>query len=545
MKTRLWLVALLALALLIAACGQAAPTEPAQAPAEPAVAEPAEPAAQSVAGGTVTRALTSEPTSLDPHGPPGSGQNILLPYLFDTLVFRDTENNYLPLLATSWEIEEEGRAITFQLRDDVVFHDGTPLDAAAVVFSFERFRELGARSPVAGGLQDISGIEALDGNRVRFTFATPSAVFFSTISMPYAGIVSPTAVEQLGENFAQQPVGTGPFKLASWDPGLSIVLEPNPDYAWGPPVVANSGAPTVDQAVFKVIPDATTQLAAFQAGEVDIIFLNQPEHLQRLREDPAVQLIETPMNSLAYLGFNCQRAPFDDVRVRQALAAAINKDEIVQLALGGVGSPAFAFMADSLPGFSAELQQYERSYDPAQTATLLTAAGFVQTDAGWERDGQLLQIELLTSTRAPNQAVATIIQSQLQAVGVPLNIQQLDGPSVLKTAGEGSYDVLLWRYDWNDSDVLNIYLGSDRIGQTNRSFYANGDVDALFEQAAHELDQTQRSQYYVDAQEILLEDVPWQPLYAPVDALAISQRVQGFTLGPMARVLLNDAYVTE
>jgi len=240
--------------------------------------------------GVVIRALTSEPSGLDPHGPPGSGQNVLLPYLFDTLVFRDVDNTYKPFLAESWEVAPDGKTITFQLREGVTFHDGTPMDAQTVVFTFERFKEKGAKNPLAGGIMDIASIEAVDSHTVRFHFDQPSAIFFGTLSMPYAGILSPTAVKEAGDAFAQKPVGTGPFKLDQWEPGVSITLVRNPDYQWGPPVVQNQGPPHIEKATFKVIPDAATQLAALQAGEVDVLFVNQPGQILRLREEENVQL---------------------------------------------------------------------------------------------------------------------------------------------------------------------------------------------------------------------------------------------------------------
>jgi peptide/nickel transport system substrate-binding protein len=537
----LFIALLIALLALTACTAPAAPTQN-----EEAAAQPVDSAGTPVDGGVVTRALTTEPSGLDPHGPPGSGQNVILPYIFDTLIYLDGDNVLHPFLAESWEISEDGKTITFSLRPDVTFHDGTPMNADAVVFTFERFMELGGKSPVAGGLRNITSVEAVDENTVAFHFEEPSATFFSTIALPYAGIISPTAVEQAGEEFARQPVGTGPFMLDSWEPGVSITLKSNPDYNWGPADVENKGAPYIDAAAFKVIPDASAQLAAFQAGEVDIIFVNQPAHLEKLKQEEEVQLQEMVFNSLVYLGFNTSRAPFDDVNVRRALAHAIDKDALVEIAVGGVGQPACQFMASTLPGYDPALCADAPAYDPEEAKALLAEAGFTQNDQSqWERDGEILQATILTSTRPPNGDVATMIQAQLAAIGVPIDIQQLDARAVLKTATAGDYDIILWRYGWNDPDVLNIYLGSDRIGRTNRSFYSNPAVDEIFAQTARELDPDARAQLYVEAQKLLMQDMPWIPLYEPVNVIAISGRVQDTVIGPMGRVLLNDARVIE
>ncbi|NTW00941.1 MAG: ABC transporter substrate-binding protein, partial [Oscillochloris sp.] len=449
-----------------------------------------------VTGGSVIRAITAEPTSLDPHAAPGSGQNIILPYMFDTLIFRAMDNSYQPHLAQSWEIAPDGKTITFVLRDDVMFHDGTPLNADAVVFTFKRFMQ--AKTSAGEGLAGITGVEALDPQTVRFTFSEPSAVFFSTLATPYAGIVSPTAVAAAGEAFGQKPVGSGPFKLAEWQQGTAVVLERNPDYHWSPATITNLGAPYIDRVIFKVIPDASTQLAALQAGEADLIFINSPSHINKLKNDSSVELIETQLNSLVYLGFNCAKVPFNDPKVRQALSYAVNKDEILQAGLGGTGQVAFAPMAPTLPGFDSSLKQYELGYDPAKASALLTEAGFsAGADGILMKDGQPLSLTLLTFSRAPNEDVAILLQSQLKAIGVNVAIQQFDTATAAKAASAGEYDLLLWRYDRNDADVLNVNLHSSRIGSSNRFGYSNPQVDTLLDQAAHELDEATRAQLYV------------------------------------------------
>jgi peptide/nickel transport system substrate-binding protein len=341
-------------------------------------------------------------------------------------------------------------------------------------------------------------------------------------------------------------VGSGPFVVDEWETGQSITLNRNPDYDWGPPIVENQRSPHLDALVYKVIPDATTQLAALEADEVNVLFINQPAHKLKLEKDEAVQLEEALMNDLIYLGFNAQKSPFDEVLVRQALSHAVNKDEIVNVGLGGLGQAAFAPLPPGIPGFDESLKEHELGYDIEQAKALLAEAGFQQNDdRSWERDGQPLQGKLLTSTRAPNKEVATLLQSQLKAIGVPVEIEQLDSRAVMAAASEGQFDLLLWRYGWNDPDALNIFLSSDRIGRTNRVGYSNPEFDALVGQGATELDDATRLDLYLQAQEIVLQDAPWQPLYNPLNVMAMSEHVQGTQIGHMGRLLLNDARVVE
>ena len=494
----------------------------------------------------LARAMTSEPASLDPHGPASSGLSLALPYLFDTLVTRDVDNTIVPLLAESWETAEDGKAITFTLKSNVIFHDGTPLDAEAVKFSFDRFKEIGARSPIYAGINQIDSVEAVDNTTAVFRFAEPTATIWSTLSMPYAAVVSPdsiAAMEQTGEGY---PIGTGPFLLEEWQSGQSLTLRRNADYNWGPPTMDNTSAPYLDAMVFKIIPDAATQIAALEAGDVDVVFINQPSHKAKLEQDADIEMHETILNSLIYLGFNNQKSPFDDPVVRRALSHAVDKQQIVDLALGGLGMAAFAPLPPTLPGFDPSLQEYEADFNPQEAKRLLQDAGFEQTnDGGWQRDDETLSVKLITSARSPNGDVATVLQSQLQAIGVPVEIEQLDAKAVMDATGSGDYDLLLWRYDWNDPDALNIFLSTDRIGSTDRVAYSNPEVDELLRQGALEIDQQERLKYYIEAQKLILQDAPWQPLYNPIDAIAVAKRIQGVEAGYMGRLLVNDAQVVE
>ena len=167
-------------------------------------------------GGRLVRAMTAEPAQIDPQGAPSSGLSLVLPYLFDTLVIRDVDNSIHPLLADSWATAADGKTITMTLKPGVLFQDGTPLTAEAVKFTFERFKAKGVASPIYGGIQEIGAIEVVDDLTVRFTFAKPAPTFWSNITMPYAGIISPTAAQTVDAAGTGQQVGTGAFKLGEW-----------------------------------------------------------------------------------------------------------------------------------------------------------------------------------------------------------------------------------------------------------------------------------------------------------------------------------------
>lgn len=492
-------------------------------------------------GGTFTRAMTSEPASVDPQGAATSGLSLIAPYLFDTLVTRNVNNQLVPLLAASWQVAEDGKAITMQLVPGVKFQDGTPFNAAAVRATFVRFKKTGTKSPIYDGIQRIDDIQVIDDLTVRFTFKQPSANFWSTITMPYAGILSPASIEKVDSAGKGNVMGSGPFLLSEWKAGQSITLKRNPEYTWGASVTENRAAPYIDAMVFEVIPDAATQLAALQSGTVDAIFINQPDDRAMLQRDPTIQLVDAELNSLIYLAFNCKKAPFDDVRVRQALSFAVDKDAIVKVPLGGIGKVASSYLPPALLGYDASLNSYVPGFDANKSQSLLRDAGFTRSgDGAWARGGQPLKGLLITSNRAPNDSIAALLQSQLKAVGVPVDIQMMDSKAIGDATAAGKFDLLLYRYDWNDPDALSIYLGSDRIGSTNRAAYSSPAVDKLLAQGASTLDQAKRVQIYAEAQKLIGPDAPWQPLYVPVDVMAYSKRFDGVKVGYMGRMLMND-----
>lgn len=510
-------------------------------PSQPQASPAGQPATSGQGGGTLTRAMTSEPVSLDPQGPANAGLNLALPYLYDTLITRTREGKFVPHLAESWQVSPDGKSVEIKLKSGVKFHDGSPLNAAAVVFTFDRFKKVGDKSPIAANIKSMSKVEAVNDTTVRFTFAEPNASVWGTLSMPYAAILSPSAVQGNADDFSTKAVATGPFKLGEWKRGVSITLVRNPDYNWGPAETKNKGPVLLDKLVFKVIPDASTQMSALQSGDVDAVFVTEPAQLTQAKTDKGLKTDAINLDSLIYLGYNVAKAPFDDVKVRQALSYAVDKADIVKTALGGLGLEAGTPLPPSLLGYDKALESYGQKYDPAKAKTLLTEAGFAQgADGAWQKGGKKLGGKLLTSNRAPNEAIATLLQSQFKAIGVAVEIQQLESAAVQKATTEGSFDLLLWRYDWNDPDALNIYLGTSRIRQTNRVFYSNKQVDDLLAKGLTEFDVEKRAKIYQDAQQIILTEAPWQPLYYPMEGLVYRDRVNGLVISSLGRMLVND-----
>jgi len=493
----------------------------------------------------VTKAESAEPRTLDPQLAQGAAETNMLPLLYDTLVYRTRDHAYAPFLAESWVVADDGKSITLRLRQDAVFHDGTVLTSEAVVFTFNRFQEKGSsRSPLMGELRMLESVEVAGEREVRFTFQRPTATFLNALSQPYAGILNPAAVEAAGEEYGRRPVGTGPFMLSEWQTGQYIVLVPNPRYAWGPPEVSNRGVVHIDQLVIKFVPDEASQLSALRAGEIDITYVNLPDQVRQLVADPQIQVRDTNSAGLYYLAFNLRRPPLDKLEVRQALSHAVNKDEIVLVAFDGMADTVFSPLPPILPGFSPELEEYELKHDPDKARRLLSDAGLTIGQDGlvqWE--GRPWRPMLITSGRGLNEAMATVLEAQFRTVGVSIDIRQMEVAAAIEAANNGEHDLLLWRYDWSDPDALYKFLSTDQIGAGNRAFYSNPRVDELLIQGQLEMDQNARLPLYIEAQKLILQDAPWQPLATPLGKVAARSEIKGLFVASQGRLLYNDVTV--
>ncbi len=245
-------------------------------------------------GGTLRCAISAEPAVIDPQAAPDLGLRAILPYLFDTLVVRDQEGRLIPSLAQSWEIAQDGKTITMRLKAGVFFQDGNPLDARSVEFTLQRLKKSGTSSPIYKKAQDISAIQVLDPLTVRFSLNGTAEEFWSILATPYASIISPESAEIMAKTGTNQLIGSGPYMLGDWMPGRSITLIRYGGYHWGPAITKNHDAAFIQTLVFNVIPEANAQAKALQTGQIDAIYVNQPDEWLELQQNPAVQLMELP-----------------------------------------------------------------------------------------------------------------------------------------------------------------------------------------------------------------------------------------------------------
>ena len=342
-----------------------------EAPVEEAAAVSVE---NSKFGGTLVFARSGDSVGLDP-GRETDGESFYgSTQVYDTLVeFVPGTTEVRPALAESWTFSDDGLTVTFNLRKGVKFHDGTDLTSEAVVFSFERqFKEdhpFYKNGPWKyWGYMDMDNIVAdviaVDDYTVEFKLKKKEAPFIANLAMDFAAIVSPAAAEKFGEDLASNPVGTGPFKFVSWIKDDNMVFERNPDY-WG-------GDVYLDRLIIKVIPDATARWLALKKGEVDVVDFPSPEDLPEMQSTDGIKVIQQEGLNVGYLALNNEKAPYDNVKVRQAMNYAIDRDEIVTAVYGAAGKPAKNPLPPTMWSYNDDIDAYP--YDPELAKKLLAEA---------------------------------------------------------------------------------------------------------------------------------------------------------------------------
>jgi peptide/nickel transport system substrate-binding protein len=479
--------------------------------------------------GTLVVGLVAEPVNLDPPPVTDLNSNRVGRRIVETLVtFPEESTQVVPGLAESWTISKDGLQYTFKLRRGITFHDGTPLNAEAVKFSIERQINPGhpayklGKYPFANFFfGNVKAVEVLSEERVAFLLNEPRASFLSILTAGAASIVSPTAVMKWGPDYPTHPVGTGPFRFASWDRGQRVVLEKNPTY-WKYPV-------KVERVIYRPIVEDQARLTELLTGTLDVIVGVPADFVSQLEQNPKITLLKQVGAHVWYLGMNNQKKPFDDKRVRQALNYAVNKDAIVKDVLKGTGASSRGPVLPGTWGADPALKAYP--YDPERAKKLLAEAGYpngFSTTLWVPESGSGMQAPV---------AMSTVMQSNLKAVGVNVSLQTMEWGAYLAKlrTKEQELFALSWMAGTEDPDmVMYPLLHSSQwtpVGP-NRALYKNPRFDALLQQARLTTDQAKRAQLYKEAQRILVDDAPWVFVDHEIQIAALSKRVQGFKLHP-------------
>jgi peptide/nickel transport system substrate-binding protein len=445
--------------------------------------------------------------------------------------------NVEPGLATAWQVSPDGLRWTFELRPGVVFHDGTALDAEAVVFSFARVIDPGHPSYLAGEdarywrglLRYVTHVVARGPRRVEIAVAHPYAPLLGVLAM--FPIVSPAAVRRWGDEFRLHPVGTGAFAFEAWDPGDQVVVGRFAGY-WG-------ARPPLERIVFRVVVDARQRLVDLQSGSVDLAAAILPDEQSFVELHPDLVLLHAPSNDVSYLAFNTMHWPFDDRRVRRAISHAINRDPIVKLAYQGRAVVADGPLPPGQWGYHIPATRY--AYDPAVARRLLAEA---VADHAFDPT-RVYKLYAPSTPRAyltQPERVARYIQAALARVGVATELILQPVGAHIESVSHGDHDLAVhgWMSDTGDPDnFLYVLLHSDNAvpgSAQNIAFYRNPTVDDLLIAAQAAVDEPSRSKLYAEVQDILAEDAPWVPLAHSELVVAARAELADASLTPLGYV---------
>ena len=481
----------------------------------------------SEAGGTLVDALSGEPSGLIAMMAGESSASAIASNIFNSLLKYDKNLELTGELAQSWDVSSDQKTITFHLKPNLKWADGQPLTSEDVLFTWKTVTDDKTRSPYGADYKLVKRAEAPDSNTFKVTYAQPYAPALDSWSGLH--ILPKHLLKDQDINntpFSRNPVGSHYYQLDQWKKGESLSLKRNPN--------ATQGQAKIDHLVSRIIPDRAAQFLELMADNIDSMSLNSIQYARIFpsRPDLTAKIAQYKElgNSYTYLGFNLKHRPFDDVRVRQAINYAIDKQEIIDGVLLGLGLPVASPYKPGTRWSNPKLQPYP--YDPHKAIALLKEAGFEDHDHDGilDRNGQPLSFEILTNQNKEREMSAVLVQRRLKEIGIDVKIRVVEWATFIsRFIKTGDFNVVLLGWGLGlEPDQFNIWHSSQQApGQFNFIGYNNPKVDKLLEAGRLELNPDKRMKIYHEFSEILLEDSPVVYLFAGYGLPAIHKRVKG------------------
>lgn len=497
------LAMVLMLAWVTAGCGGSASSTP-QAGSENGSANTPSPETPGTPkeGGKLTVGVSADLTKLDLHGSTVLSDRIPLLHVQEMLVTIDEKMNIIPLLAEKWETSEDGKSVTFTLRKGVPFHNGKEMKAEDVKYSIERFMQVAARK---GEFSMVDAIEAKDDYTVVFQLKQPSGVFLASLANPYnPAVIMPKGIAEEQGGTITNPIGTGPFQFEKWEQGKQLVLKRFDKYASPDGETSGFGGAKkvyVDEVVFKPISEATVRVTALETGEIDLATDILPKDLKRLESiDGIISAKETSMN-WGYLFFGFKKPPFDNLKMRQAVAYALNKQEIVDVATWSLGKVASSPVYTETEWYS-EVHAKDYQQDLEKAKQLLKEAGY---------NGEKIVIST-AKAYDHHQKAALTIQSQLKKIGMNVEVEIMEWASfIAERSNSGDYQLSV-SHITPRPDPNQIYYAYTH-SSSNFNGYKNPKMDELLDKGVLTVDQKERKEIYNQVQDQLREDLSFTATY--------------------------------
>lgn len=462
----------------------------------------------------LTVVAATDATSLDPAGATDMHSANVYNEIFETLLDIDENNKIIPKLAEYTQIDDV--TYEFKIKKGVKFHNGEELKANDVVFTIKR----GIETPVLSseyGIIDPDSVKALDDYTVTLKLKEPSAAFLATMTSITSFIVNEKAVKEAGDKHGMNPVGTGPYKFVSWEKGVKIELERFEDY--------HGDKPQIKTVIIKPIPEATNRTIELESGGADIACDISIMDISRIENNPNLQLLEKPGNVIKYFGFNTEKKPFDDARVRQAIGYAIDVEGIVQSILRGYGRVATAPFSPNVMFFDNDSKPIEHNIEKSKQ--LLAEAGYA--------DG--FKTTIWVDERKENVDVATIAQSKLTEIGITAEIKVMEWGAFVNGvyAGEQDMYVIGWSCVSPDPDsaVYSAFHSSMKGYGGNMSYLDDPKIDELLDKGRITMDYEEREKIYLELQKALRESMPWVYLWVNEIFVGTTKDIEHMELSPL------------
>lgn len=471
-------------------------------------------AQQPTYGGSLTVAVPAEPPQLDPTTNAAAAIDQIVNHnIYEGLVMTDSDGSVIPGVAERWNISDDGLVYTFYLREGVTFHDGHELTAADVVYTFERNRNPETGVPHPEYYEPIESITALDDHTVRFTLSQVTPSFLAILGLGDS-VVLPDGG---GDELKNRPNGTGPFEFVEWVSGDHITLAKNGGY-W------QEGVPYLDRVVFKFVPDPSAALAALRAGDVDVVVRMDAAGALTIMDAPGLKVVSGPQNLVQIMAINNQREPFDDVRVRQAIAYAINKEEVIEGSMFGFGSPIGSHLTPSSPYYIDLNWMYP--HNPERAKALLKDAGYPNGFEATLKLPQPYDVHIKTGE---------VIADQLARVGITLNLEIIEwGRWLDEVYSNGDYDLTVIGHIGKMDPAADLSgYSPERPDYYFRRGWEDPRLNELMERGSVTADFEERLKIYAVVQYILAEEEVNYFIQDPHQLVGMADGVQGFEIYPI------------
>jgi len=451
--------------------------------------------------------------------------------LFNGLVKYDKDLKLIGDLAERWEITNSGKTVTFYLRKGVKWHDGVEFTAEDCLFTYRKLIDPNVATPYGSSYMDVKKAEAAGKYTFRVTYKEPFSPALESWGMAIIPKHLLDGKDINTDGFNRKPVGTGPYKFKEWIAGQKIVLEANSEYF--------EGRPNIDQFIFRIIPDSATMFQELLSGGVDMMGLNPLQYLRksetrRIRE--SYRKFRYPANAFTYLGYNLRSPLFSEVKVRQALSYAINRQSIIDGIVLGLGRPCTGPFSYVSWAYNPNAKSY--AYDPELARRMLAEAGWKESAATGmvEKNGRPFRFTIMTN-QGNNERIRTaeIIQQDFKKIGIDVNIRVMEWQAFLEQIDKRSFDAIILGWSMGrDPDLYDIWHSSKtKKGEYNFIGYKNAEVDRLLIEGRRTFDLGKRKKIYYRIHEILADEQPYAFLYVPDATPIVHKRFKGVAVAPL------------